>query len=137
MDSVLIEQVVNREVDRAMMQDMVWGVDDCSLWVCNITRDVTGVDLAEPLRGYRCSFGAARALRRFAGGGLIEAAIKIAANNGLAQAGRPFRGNLIGVVMSPHRPSLALFWRGGWLARAQSGVTYLPKAAGIIAWRWA
>jgi hypothetical protein len=136
MDQHIIDAAVDAAIERAMRRDMQWGVDDCSLWCCNTMAVAGAEDFAAPLRGYSSCFGAARALKNFAGAGLIEAALKIAASHGLAQACRPFRGNLIGVVMSPNRPSLALFWRGGWVARSQTGITYLPAAAGVIAWKW-
>lgn len=136
MDSSLINSVVEIAIEKAMRQDMRWGVDDCSLWPCNIIKELTGVDLAEPFRGYNSRFGAAKQLKIYAGGGLIEASIKVAKRNYLSQACRPFRGNLVGIVMSPHRPSLALFWCGRWVARSQQGVTYLPAMSGVIAWSW-
>lgn len=137
MDQRLIDLAVDDAIERAMLTDMVWGRDDCSLWVCNAISNAGGPDFAEALRGYHCQFGAARKLKAHAGGGLIEAAIKIAGEFSLKQAARPFRGDLIGIVMSPHRPSLALFWRGGWIARSERGIVRLPAHAGIIAWRWA
>jgi len=136
MDRHLIDEAMQAAIERAMLKDMEWGRDDCSLWACDVPRAVTGLDLAEPFRGYHSRFGAARALKTFAGGGLIEAAIKVAATARLKPACRPFRGDLIGIVMSPDRPSLALFWRGRWVARSETGVVHLPAVAGIIAWRW-
>lgn len=136
MDRHLIDVAIAASIEAAMRRDMQWGFDDCSLWPCNTIASTGRADFAAALRGYGCRFGAARALKKFAGGGLIEAALKLAEQHRLAQACRPFRGDLIGVVMSPQRPSLALFWRGKWVARSQTGVTYLPPMAGIMAWRW-
>ena len=136
MDRHIIDGAIAASIETAMGRDMQWGVDDCSLWPCNTIARTGHADFAAPLRGYHCRFGAARALKKFAGAGLIEAALKLAAQHGLAQACRPFRGDLIGIVMSPQRPSLALFWRGKWVARSQTGITYLPAVSGVIAWRW-
>jgi len=136
MDQHLIDEAVEAAIERAMLKNMEWGRDDCSLWVCGIPLGLTGIDLALMLRGYSNRFGSARALKLYAGGGLVEAAIKIAAKARLKPAFRPFRGNLIGVVMSPERPSLALFWRGHWIARSETGVVHLPASSGVIAWRW-
>jgi hypothetical protein len=131
-----VEAAFKAAIERAMLNDMVWGGDDCSLWAVGVPLEVTGIDLAAPFRGYSTAFGAARRLKAYAGGGLVEAAIKVAATARLKPANRPFRGNLIGLVMAGARPSLALFWRGGWLARSQNGVLGLPAASGIMAWRW-
>lgn len=137
MDRRVIDAAVDAAIEEAMLRDMVWGRDDCSLWVCNAVVSAGGPDFAAALRGYDSAAGAARALKAHAGGGLKEAAVKIAGEFSLKEARRPFRGDLIGMVMSPHRPSLALFWQGGWIARSERGIVRLPADAGLIAWRWA
>lgn len=131
MDKNLIEAAV----ERAMAGEFHWGRDDCCLWVCDLVREATGVDLAQPLRGYRSEFGAARRLKAYAGGGLCEAAVKLAAAAGLKPAGRPYAGVLVGVVADVNGPALALFWKDRWVGRTQRGVTVLPPHAATIAWR--
>ena len=59
-----------------------WGSHDCALFACDIAQIVCGIDFASALRGrYETGLGAARVLKRFAGGGLEEAAEKIASDN--------------------------------------------------------
>lgn len=130
MDLLMIE-----EIEDAMRREFKWGEDDCCLWACNVVKRVCGIDLARPLRGYSNSFGAARKLKDYAGAGLCEAAIKLAARSHLKPASRPYRGNLIGVVVTPEGPALALLWRGRWVARTRDAVTFLPLTSVAMAWR--
>ncbi len=56
-----------------------WGSHDCALFACDVAQSVCDIDFAEGLRDhYETPLGAARTLKRFAGGGLEEAAEKIA-----------------------------------------------------------
>lgn len=117
-----------------MLKDMEWGRDDCSLWVCDMVAEATGTDLAMPLRGYRSKLGAYRRLKAFAGAGLCEAAIKLAATARLKPAKWPWTGTLIGVVSGEQGPTLALFWQGKWLGRTETGYRALPASYGVMAW---
>jgi len=55
-----------------------WGRHDCCLFGANGVRAIAEIDVAAPFRGrYRTAIGAARVLRRFAGGGVAEAAREI------------------------------------------------------------
>lgn len=57
----------------------VWGTRDCCTFACDGILAMTGVDPMADLRGkYATAIGAARALKQFAGGGLVEAAEHIA-----------------------------------------------------------
>lgn len=126
--------LIDAAVERAMGKDMEWGRDDCCLWVCDLIADATGADLAKPLRGYRSRIGAARRLKAFAGGGIVEAAVKLAATARLKPAAWPWSGELVGVVSDANGPALAIFHNGAWLGRTQRGVTALPPHAAVIAW---
>ncbi len=42
-----------------------WGGHDCGLFAADAAREITGVDFAAALRGYRTAGGAMRALKRF------------------------------------------------------------------------
>lgn len=129
------QQLIEAACRRAMASDMKYGVDDCCLWVCDLIAQATGVDLAAPLRGYRSRLGACRKLKAFAGGGLCEAAVKLAAAARLKPASSPWSGELVGVVADANGPALALFHNGAWLGRTTRGVTALPPHAAVIAWR--
>ena len=127
--------IINAAIERAAQSDFEYGVDDCCLWVCDLVAELTGVDLADPLRGYRSQFGAARKLKSYAGGGLCEAAIKLANAAGLRPAGRPYQGVLVGVVADVNGPALALFYRGRWIGRTIRGVSVLPPHSATVAWK--
>ena len=130
--------VISAAIERVAEKDMKWGEDDCSLWVCDIILEATGVDLAKPLRGkYDTKLGAYRLMREFAGDELVHVAIKLAALAHLKPAFWPWKGALVGVVVSESSPSLALFWNGKWIARSQTGIIRLPAFHGALAWRLA
>lgn len=58
----------------------IWGQNDCALFACDAILALTGVDTAAPFRGrYHTEIGAAKAMRRFAGGGLREVTDRITA----------------------------------------------------------
>ena len=118
-----------------MMKDMAYGDDDCSLWPCDIILADCNIDLAKPLRGkYKTKLGAYRALKKFAGGGLVEAAIKLAMINALKRVEFPWTGDLVGIVAGDQGPTLALFWQGKWLGRTQQGYRVMPANFGVMAW---
>jgi len=59
-----------------------WGSHDCALFACDVAQSICGIDFAEDLRNrYKTAIGAARTLKRFVGGGLEEAAEKIACDH--------------------------------------------------------
>lgn len=63
-----------------------WGVNDCALLLCDAVLAMTDVDLAAEFRGkYSTELGAARAMKRFANGGVKELAEKIAADFGIEE----------------------------------------------------
>lgn len=129
-------RLINAAIDRALMGPMVWGVDDCCLWVCDLIAAQTGVDLAAPLRGYSSRLGAARKLREFAAGGLPEAAIKIARQHGCKPAGKPYGGDLWAVVVTPAGVGLAVWHGSGWLGRTADGVGVVPPWQAVLVWRF-
>ncbi len=63
-----------------------WGRHDCALFACDVAEAVCGIDFAAPLRGrYGTKRGAYAVLDDFAGGGLEQAAEKIASDHGCAE----------------------------------------------------
>lgn len=80
----------------------VWGGNDCALWACAGIAAETGIDPSAPFRTerrlyYTTDRGAARAMKRFAGGGLAEVAEKIAAEHGAPEVPPTYagRGDLV------------------------------------------
>ena len=76
-----------------------WGEVDCCLWACGGIEAMTGIDPAAPLREtYSDEAGAERALRRFAGRGLLETVERLATEHGKARLASPLyarRGDLV------------------------------------------
>lgn len=122
-------------IEKAMRYSMVYGIDDCCLWVSDRVFEICGIDPAGPLRGYNSKLGAAKTLKRFAGAGLPEAAVRLASIAGFKPAARPYYGNLIAVVSSVEGPMLAILWRNRWVVRAEEGVSFLPLNSAVMAWR--
>jgi hypothetical protein len=65
-----MREALAREIERARIQaasePMVWGRDDCLMWLANIHRNVTGDDPGEPYRKlYSDEAGAKRVMGRF------------------------------------------------------------------------
>src|SRR4051794_35234562 len=70
---------LSRFLDRTRDEPFAWGVNDCALRACSAVEAITGVDIADALRGrYHTELGAARTIRAFAGRTLEEVAMKIA-----------------------------------------------------------
>lgn len=131
MDRHLIEAAA----EAAQMADMRYGVDDCCLWVADIVIAHGGPDLAQPFRGYTSKTGAAMRLRRYAGGGLLEAAQKRASELDLKIIRQDWRDGDVGLVTNPAGHLMALFYQGRWLARTGSGVNFTQGHSAILAWR--
>jgi hypothetical protein len=124
-------------VEAAQMADMRYGVDDCCLWVADIVMAHGGPDLAQPFRGYASQLGAARKLRRYAGGGLLEAAQKRAAELDLRIIRHGWRDGDVGLVTNGAGHLMALLYQDRWLARTAQGVNFTSRSATILAWRLA
>ncbi len=119
-----------------------WGTHDCCLFACDVIRDAGGVDYAAPFRGrYRTAAGAARALRRFAGGGLEAAAEKIAQDNGLEEVPPLMaqRGDFVLVDETagpaPLEAALGVCLGETFVAAGPAGTVTLPLTRARRAWR--
>lgn len=128
----LFDAVTMRQ-DRAFQ----WGVHDCCLFACDVIRDAGGVDYAAPFRGrYRSAAGAARVLRRFAGGGLEAAAEKIAQDNGLEEVPPLMaqRGDFV-LLDAAAGPALGVCLGATFIAAGPAGAVTLPLKRARRAWR--
>lgn len=117
-----------------------YGDIDCALFAADWVQVATGVDLAAEYRGkYACAFGAARALKEIAHGGLIEAATR-ALGNPLAAPEGAHRGDiaLAPVVTETGRvgAALAIVDLSGarLVALGPSGLTRAPLTQATLAW---
>lgn len=116
-----------------------WGSNDCALFACNVTRELTGVDLGEQFRGkYRTKAGAYAALNKFSGGGLEAIATKMAAEHGMKEV-RPRmaqRGDIV-LVETTQGPTLAIVCMDGIhvTAPGPTGLELRPLDKAQRAWR--
>ena len=120
---------------------VVWGVNDCCLFVADWVVAVTGRDPATPWRGaYRGERAAHRILTR--GGGLLAVVAPAFDGVGLARTDDPLTGD-IGVVVAPvavrrgrivERPVAALRVGRLWAVKSQSGIA-AGEFVALAAWR--
>jgi hypothetical protein len=112
-------------------------VHDCCLFACDVIADAGGRDFAAPFRGrYRTAAGAARVLRRFAGGGLEAAAEKITQDNGLEEVPSLMaqRGDFV-LVDETEGPALGVCLGETFVAAGPAGAVTLPLKRARRAWR--
>lgn len=125
-------------VNGGLTRAFAWGRFDCCLFACDGVAAITGVDPAAELRGrYTTQLGAARVLKRFAGGGLAEAADKIAGQLGAPAIApsRAQRGDVV-LVETEHGPALGIIAGGGAFFPAISGGLASRDPIGAVkAWR--
>ncbi len=114
-----------------------WGRHDCALFACELVGAATGVDYAADFRGrYRSAAGAARLLKRFAGGGLEAAAEKITRDNGLEEVPPLMaqRGDFV-LVDETAGPALGVCLGSHIVAAGPMGAVLRPLDAARRAWR--
>ena len=125
------------QIEAAKTRPYSWGRHDCALFAADSVLALTGIDPVPDLRGrYDCAFGAARALKRFCGGGR-EDAVAIIAGRVDAREVVPAlarRGD-VALVDNGGRAALAVFL-GARLAAPhfQKGLAMLPRACARRAW---
>lgn len=120
---------------------VVWGINDCCLFVADWVAAVTGRDPGAAWRGtYRGERAAHRILSR--GGGLLAVVAPSFDGVGLARTTDPLTGD-IGVVVAPvafrhgrlvERPVAAVRVGRLWAVKSQSGVA-AGEFATLAAWR--
>ncbi len=130
-----------KALDNCRSTPFSWGSHDCGLFVCDITQIICGIDFAADLRGrYKTSLGAARVLKRFAGG-LEEATEKIMHDNDCLEV-KPLtaqRGDIIlaKVLVSDDmlRDSLGVCLGERVAFASERGFVQLPLIEARRAWR--
>lgn len=113
-----------------------WGTWDCALAACDWVLVAIGADLAEGLRGYKTARGAAGAMRRFAGGGLVEVVEKVAARNGIAEVAPSYaqRGDVV-LIESDRGPALGVAIETGIVCAGPGGLVRRLRRDAVRAWR--
>lgn len=92
----------------------------CAPWVCDWVLARTGID---PIADMRTDWSEATVLRRIVSeGGFVEMTTKRLTRAGLAGTDDP-RPKDVGIVIGGAGETLAIKTEGGWLGRADSGIT--------------
>lgn len=114
-----------------------WGDSDCCLAVCDALLAITGIDPAQSFRGnYKTKRGAYGALKRFAGGGLVETVEKITGDLGWPEIPvlMARRGD-VGLVDTDQGEALAICVGPKWAVQGASGLAFMSIKSGLRAWR--
>lgn len=109
----------------------VWGVVDCSLWVCDWIATERHRDPAAHLRGtYDDEVSCSRLLTRE--GGLVTLASRLADESGLLATFNPVTGD-VGVIETRLGPFLMISTGSRWACKTTSGVLFAPARV-LKAW---
>lgn len=109
----------------------VWGVVDCSLWVCDWIAAERGHDPAVHLRStYDDGASCSRLLTRE--GGLVALASRLADDSGLPETPNPVTGD-VGVIETRLGPFLMICAGQRWACKTMRGVLFTPARV-VKAW---
>lgn len=111
---------------------MQWGSRDCCLFAADAVLEMTGVDFAEGLRGYRTPKGALRALRRAGFSSVIDYV-----DARLLRGDRARDGDVVGVAAADGAGlDILLIADGGsvW-GQDELGLVRLAIPPGAVIWR--
>ncbi|MEE8534768.1 MAG: hypothetical protein V3S45_01910 [Kiloniellales bacterium] len=114
-----------------------WGENDCALFACDVLLEATGQDFAAPFRGrYKSAVGAARVLKKFAGGGLEETAEAIARDHARPEVPplKAQRGDMV-LVETETGPALGVCLGEAAAVAGQEGTVMVPARSWLRAWR--
>lgn len=117
-----------------------WGRFDCALFACDAIHIMTGTDPAVDFRfQYSTELGAARKMKKFAGGGLEEVAIKVTAAQGMAEIAVSLaqRGDVMLFDTEEHGPALGIVSLQGHAVHfaSEQGLALIPLTACRRAWK--
>jgi hypothetical protein len=126
-------EIVTRHVERAS-EAMQWGVDDCCQFVRNVVIDHGGPDLMMGIPPYKTEKQGKALLKRKRG--VLRMVMNQADRLRFPQVERPFTNDkmLVGIVPTKHGPALSFRLNGGWIVRAEHGVTIHNDDLCVIAW---
>ncbi len=119
----------------------VWGRHDCALFACDVAEAVCGINFAASLRGrYGTKREAYAVLDGFAGGGLEQAAEKIARDHGCPEVAPLMarRGDIVlaEIAIDGGSSDALGICLGEWIAFAAGrGFVQLPLTKARRAWR--
>ncbi|MCQ9615946.1 hypothetical protein L1889_03865 [Paenalcaligenes niemegkensis] len=97
-----------------------WGSQDCALFAADAVIEMTGVDLAKELRGYRSARGAANRIKK--AGGMRSFASSLSEKHpGLAQ-----RGDVVLVDIDGRETFGVVLGNGFWCGPGIEGLVFRP-----------
>ena len=117
-------ELLHEFLEASESQPFAWGVRDCATFTCDAVLVMTGVDLASDFRGqYSNVGGAARTMRKFAGGGVEAVADKVTKQHGMPEISPKLaqRGDVV-LVDGESEPALGIV-----SLDAQWAVTITPR----------
>jgi hypothetical protein len=118
--------------------EFTFGANDCCLFAAGAVEAMTGEDLAGKFRGkYRTKHGAQQVLKKYAGGGVRELMVRMAADHGLIEAAPPMltRGS-VALILNDGRESLGIVDLTGMAIVAPGivGMVRMPIDRAITGW---
>ncbi len=121
----------------AFVRPFSLGESACCLTGCDGLLAITGIDPAASFRGnYKAKRGAYAALKRFAGGGLVETVEKITGDLGWLEVPRlTARRGDVGLVDTELGEALAICTGPKWAVQGEHGLVFLSIKSGLRAWR--
>lgn len=134
MGGIVMEAAIHDAIARAAGLPMVWGRDDCCLWVAGIVAAAIGTDPAAAWRGYRSARGARRKLGRDGVPGALASAARAHGWPEIDPA-EAVTGDLAAIGAGPMGGAAAIRLDGWWVGRDDHGVGFLPPEAATRAWR--
>jgi hypothetical protein len=123
---------------RARRRPFVWGQHDCCLFVADVVKAMTGMDMGADIRGrYDSREGAAALIAQTTGGGGFDALAALYADRyGFAEVapGFAWRGD-VALTDADLGPTLGIIIDSSVGHLAPGGLTFLPRALVRRAWR--
>lgn len=118
-------------ISERMSQPFVWGVNDCALFAADAVKAITGVDLADGLRGHCTAHQALRTTQR--NGGLFGIASRaLGAASGVHNARE---GDVLLVGMGKRTALGVLLEDGMLVGPGAGGLCSAPLSDALCAWR--
>jgi hypothetical protein len=109
-----------------------WGTHDCCTFAADCILAMTGIDLAEGVRG---SYASANQARRLLGPGGLESLPTRVLGDPLANPALAGRGDIVLLPVTERRPVLAVVIDTRAAAPGPQGLAFLPARAAARAWR--
>ena len=127
-----LQNFIEDAIIRAAGTPMIWGTDDCCLFVADIIAEGTGIDPAEPWRGKYTSEDEAAVVMP---GGIVKTVDRRCRELGWSKV-PPEKADIgdIGISRNDGKPAVVIRYGEWWVGRCDGGVTYTPPDLVFLAW---